>query len=867
MRVALSWLREFAPVDDDGRAVGEALVRVGLEVETVEQAGADVTGPLVVGRVLDFVAEPQKNGKTIRWCRVDVGEHNDPDFTDPAFNGVLPARGIVCGAPNFAQGDLVVVALPGAVLPGDFAIAARKTYGHLSDGMICSAKELGLGDDHSGIIVLDPGQDALKPGQDAGPVLSLREDVLDIAVTPDRGYCWSVRGIAREAALATGSVFVDPIDRPVPAVSAAGHPVELASAACPVFVALGVDGIDPHRPSPRWLTRRLQLAGMRPISLAVDVTNYVMLETGQPLHAYDAELLRGPIVVRQAAPGEKLTTLDSVTRALDGGDLVITDDSGPIGLAGVMGGANTEFRAGSTALVIESANFDAMTIARTSRRHKLSSEASRRYERGVDPAASYAAAHRAARMLVELGGGRLSADETIAGAVPPGPAQQLDVGLPGRIMGAPITADEVVATLTGIGVAVTRDETCDEAHPESALTVVPPTWRPDLRDPYDYVEEVGRLYGYARVEPVIPPAPVGRGLTRSQRSRRLVNAALAANGFVEVLSFPFLADRDLDRLGVPAGDRRRALHRLANPLSETQPAMRTTLLPGLFAAVVQNTSRSNDDLALYEAGSVFFAPIDPSGGNPASLAAPRPGVDHRPTEAELAAMDAAVGDQPRHLAVVLTGAWRPAAWNHPLEPVGWTQAVAFAQLAARAVGAELVVTPAQQTPWHPGRCAELSVRATSRPTGAGRADEADSVVVGYAGELHPDVIAAYGLPERSCAAELDLDALIAAAPVGGSVTPVSGYPVVKEDVALVVDADVPAASVETALIEGAGPLLESIRLFDVYTGSQLGEGKKSLAYNLRFRAFDRTLTDAESGAARDAAVARAADVLGAVQRA
>ncbi len=872
MRVPLSWLRELTPAPGSAREVGEALVRVGLEVETVERAGADVTGPLVIGRVLDFVAEPQKNGKTIRWCRVDVGEHN-PEGEDH--------RGIVCGAANFEPGDLVVVALDGAVLPGDFRIAARKTYGHISDGMICASDEIGLGGDHSGIMVLthDPDAAALRPGQDARGVLSLDDDVLDIAVTPDRGYCWSVRGIAREAALATGTTFTDPVDRPMPAPSEDGHPVRLESAACPVFTALSVDGIDPARPSPRWLTRRLQLAGMRPISLAVDVTNYVMLETGQPLHAYDAELLAGPIVVRQATPGEKLTTLDDVARTLDGADLVIADDSGPIGLAGVMGGATTELRPTSAAVVIESANFDAMTIARTSRRHKLSSEASRRYERGVDPAAGYAAAHRAARLLVELGGGRLSPAETVAGAVPAVPTRQIDVALPGRVMGAPIGRDFVLSALAGVGVQVadaaadtgghtdadTDGHTDAEGGDAGRLTLTPPSWRPDLRDPYDYVEEVGRLYGYERVEPVVPPAPVGRGLSRSQRGRRQVNAALAAAGFVEILSFPFLDLRDLDRLGLPEGDRRRGYQRIANPISETQPAMRTSLLPGLFAAVTTNTSRSNDDLALYEAGAVFLAGSatdrepgqgsDQDSGQPGRVA-PRPGVTSRPSEAELAAMDAATGDQPRQLAVVLTGSWRPAGWTGAAEPAGWAQAIAFARTAAGALGTQLVVTAAERAPWHPGRCAAIAVMT----------DRGEPMPIGHAGELHPSVIAAFGLPERTAAAEVDLDALITAAPGRGEVAPISAHPVIKEDVALIVDETVPAGEVEQALREGAGPLLESIRLFDVFTGPQIGAGKRSLAYNLRFRAFDRTLTDAESAAGRDAAVARAAELVGAVQR-
>ena len=400
MRAPLSWLREYAalPDDLDGRTLADALIRAGLEVETVEQAGAEISGPLVIGKVLAYEVEVHSNGKSIRWCQVDVGPHNDRSGS----------RSVVCGAHNFEVGDFVVVALPGTVLPGGFGISARKTYGHVSDGMICSARELGLGDDHSGILVLDEAD--LAPGADAAPLLQLRDEVLDIAVTPDRGYCLSIRGIAREAAQALGVAFTDPVDRVVPAETVNGHPVELLSEACPLFVALTVTGIDPGRPTPRWLARRVQLAGMRSISLAVDITNYVMLETGQPIHAYDADLLDGPIVVRKAAEGEKLTTLDDVVRPLHPDDLLITDASGPIGLAGVMGGATTELSLSTRNVVIEAAHFDAMTIARTSRRHKLSSEASRRFERGVDPEASYAGAHRVAELLVAHAGGTLLVD-------------------------------------------------------------------------------------------------------------------------------------------------------------------------------------------------------------------------------------------------------------------------------------------------------------------------------------------------------------------------------------------------------------------------------------------------------------------------
>ncbi len=828
MRAPLSWIREYAalPADLDGRGLARQLIRAGLEVETVDRAGADVVGPLVVGRVLDFAEEPQKNGKTIRWCQVDVGEHN----------GAGGSRGIVCGARNFAVGDLVVVALPGAVLPGPFAISARKTYGHLSDGMICSAKELGLGEDHTGILVLEPGG-GLTPGKAAVEALQLRDDVLDIAVTPDRGYCLSIRGIARESAQALDAAFTDPVGVPTPPTSADGYPVALRSEACALFVALTVEDVDATRPSPRWLSRRVQLAGMRSISLAVDITNYVMLEMGQPIHAYDADSLRGAIVVRQAAQGEQLTTLDDVTRSLHPDDLVIADDSGPIGLAGVMGGASTELSAGTRTVVIEAAHFDAMTLARTSRRQKLSSEASRRFERGVDPAAAYAAAHRVAALLVELAGGTLRADETVAGQLPDRQPTTIDASLPARVLGIPVDQPSVERLTRAVGAEVHADG--------SALTLVPPSWRPDLRDPYDYVEEVGRLIGFDAIAPVVPSAPPGRGLTRSQRARRAVASALSSSGFVEVLSFPFASVEELDRLGVPAGDERRRLNRIVNPLSEATPYLRSTLLPGLFAAVARNRSRGQDDLALFEAGSVFFA-------NAPLVAAPRLPVSRRPEQHDLEALDAALGRQPRHLAAVLTGQWLPAGWAGPAVPVSWSHAVAFVEIAARAVGVEVRRAAAEQTPWHPGRCAEF--------TGP------DGSVVGYAGELHPQVVAAYGLPARTVAAEVDLDLMVALEVGVGQVPFVSGFPVVKEDVALVVAAEVPAVDVQDALRDGAGPLLESLALFDVYSGPQVGEGKKSLAFALRFRAPDRTLTEREAAEARDAAVALAAERTGAIQR-
>ena len=831
MKAPLTWLREYAalPDDLDPRDLAARYVSAGLEVETIEEAGSDVTGPVVVGRVLDFTDEPQTNGKTIRWCAVDVGDHNPPGE---------PHRGIVCGAHNFAVGDLVVVVLPGATLPGDFAIAARKTYGHVSDGMICAEDELGLGTDHTGIIVLPETDDhgvALTVGEPAAPVLHLRETVLDVDVTPDMAYCLSIRGLAREAAQAYGVGFIDVAALPTPAESSGGHPVRLDDPRCPLFVAVTVADLDPQAVSPGWLKRRLGLSGVRSISLAVDVTNYVMLETGQPLHGYDADRLTGPIVVRAGRDGETVTTLDDQVRRVSPDMLLITDDTGPIGLAGVMGGATTEIDDTTTTVVIEGASFEPGCISRTSRGQRLTSEASRRFERGVDPAAAYAAAHRAADLLIRHGGARLVA-ETVAGAMPSSPTQTMSADLPTRILGFEVTAEQSVSVLRDAGVAVEIDG--------DRLALTPPSWRGDLRDPYDYVEEIGQKLGLAHVPSVLPTAPAGRGFTRSQRARRAVNAALAAAGFVEVQTFPFGSAAELDQLRLGVQDVRRRQVRLANPLAETAPFLRTTLLPGLFGAVARNTSRGSDDLALWESGSVFWARADAG-------PAPRPPVTSRPTDAELAALDAALPDQPRHLAVVLCGDWAPAGWSAPAVRADWTHAVGFVETAARAVGATVTRRAGTAAPWHPGRCAEIL---------------AGEQVIGHGGELHPQVCTAYGLPPRTCAAELDLDALIASAPVIGSITSVSGFPVAKEDVALVVDLDVSVAAVERALLVGGGDLLESVRLFDEYRGDQVAPGHRSLAFALRLRATDRTLTDAEAATTRDAAVAAAHAATGATQR-
>jgi phenylalanyl-tRNA synthetase beta chain len=625
----------------------------------------------------------------------------------------------------------------------------------------------------------------------------------------------------------------------VPASNDEGYPVVVEDpAGCPVFVARKVTGFDPAAPSPDWMVRRITQAGMRPISLAVDVTNYVMLEIGRPIHGYDADRLQGPIRVRRAREGERLTTLDGVDRALapgPSGDLVVTDDSGIIGLGGVMGGETTEMSETTTSVLVEAAHWDATSMFRTGKRHKLTSEAGKRNERGVDPTVTEAAADRVVELLTTYGGGSADPGVTVVGTPPPSPRITISYDLPARVTGMPIDAATTVANLEAIGCVLDKQD--------STLTAEAPPWRPDLTDPFDLVEEVARIVGYDQVPSVLPREAAGRGLTREQRLRRRVGRLLAGTGCVEVISFPFVGDAAFDALGLPADDPLRRTVRLANPLSAEEPSYTTTLLPGLLRAAARNLGRGATGVSLFEAGTVAF-PVDRG-------PAPIYGVDRRPSDEELQRLFDALPEQPLHLAVVLAGERERGGWWGAGREAGWSDAVGIARRLGTELGVELEVAPAVRPPWHPGRCARISV---------------GGVDLGHAGELHPKVCQAFGLPPRSAALEIDLDLLMQHA---RDVTPgpdFSTYPLAKEDVALVVDAAVTTAEVEDALREGAGELLESIRLFDLYTGDQVGAGRKSLAFALRFRAPDRTLTEDDTAAARDAAVALAAERTGAVQR-
>ncbi|MEV4775264.1 phenylalanine--tRNA ligase subunit beta [Microbacterium sp. LWH12-1.2] len=831
MRVPLSWLREYVDVAADATPedVLAALVTVGFEEEDIHRF--DITGPVVVGQVVSFEDEPQSNGKTIRWCQVDVGE------AEP--------RGVVCGAHNFAVGDKVVVTLPGAVLPGPFPIAARKTYGHVSDGMIASARELGLGDEHNGILILSElGVDA-PVGTDAISLLGLDDVAVEINVTPDRGYAFSLRGVAREYSHATGAVFRDPADRDF-AELAPGEGFSIVvddqapirgRAGASEFVARVVRDVDPSRPTPPWMIARLSLAGMRSLGILIDITNYVMLELGNPVHGYDLDKLTGGITVRRATAGEKIETLDGQVRTLHVEDLLITDESGPIGLAGVMGGATTEMSETTRNVLIEAATFDPITIARAARRHKLPSEASRRFERGTDPLLPFVAARRVADLMVDLAGGAyddlggaLFAEVFVEGI-------ELPEGFVQGLIGVDYTDAEITGALTMIGAEITAVG--------QGWQVIPPTWRPDLTDKWTLAEEVARIHGLDRIPSVLPTPPSGRGLTPLQQGRRRVADALAAAGFVETPAFPFTTEMQNDLHGSASGEHLPSI-RLANPLDGHAPYLRRSLIPGLLQIAHRNISRGLTDLALFETGIVFLPEPGVTYGTDTV-----PPLGERPSEEKLAELNASIPPQHRHVAVLLAGNVVARQPGRAAEAAGLAEALDAVRVIAAAAGVEIDVVQAERAALHPGRTGSLVLGGEE---------------VGYVGELHPVVAEGADLPGRATVLEVDLDRILELAGNRVVAASLSTFPAATQDVSLVVPVAVSAAELRGALVEGAGALLETVRLVDDYRGDGVPDGFKSLTFALRFRADDRTLTAAEATEAKLAGVALAEERFAATLR-
>ncbi len=816
MRAPLSWIKEFVdiPASVTADQISDGLIRVGFEVEEIIYQGADLTGPLKFAKVLS-IEEITEFKKPIRYVGLDCGEGE--------------TRYVICGATNFAVGDLVVAALPGAILPGDFKIGARETYGKTSNGMICSARELGISEDHEGIMVFAEGEVTI--GADAIEALQINDVIFDVAVNPDRGYALSIRGIAREVAGSLDLKFIDPVDalrnlkfeETGKGVSATIGDKSSAS----VFYLRTLSNFDPKATTPIWMRRRIEKMGMRSISLVVDVTNYVMLELGQPLHAFDKSKIKGGLTIKRAGTAQKFKTLDGVERTLHPEDLMVSDDEQPLALAGTMGGLSSEITETTTEIALEAVHFCPVCIAKNSRRHKLSSEASRRLERSVDPSLAEFASARFVQLLTEHSSAQHVAT-VVDGEPIYAPLVTIDPNYVSKTLGFDVPAAKVAELLRVVG--------CDVD--EKSFTVDPPSWRADLLTAADLTEEVARMIGYDKIPSILPPRPLHATLTPTQKRRRAVATMLASRGLAEVQTFPFTNQATIDSMGF-VGERA-STYKVANPMSEEFPLMRVHLVPGLIEVAQRNISRGAKDFAIFEMGSIFRS-------SQKLVPAVSPDLSKRPDQKIIDEIFASVPTQGYHVAGLLVGKIENENWQGKARSYNWQDAIAYAQDILALCNLEWSIARSDLAPWHPGRCAELIVNGKA---------------VAHAGELHPRIVAAYGLPERSVAFAVALNALPDSALVRP--TTVGTMPAAVQDVALIVDSTVSAADLEGALREGAGDLLESITLFDRY--DKIGDGKVSLAFTLVFRASDRTLTGDEVSAMREAATAVAAAKFGAVVR-
>jgi len=815
MRVPVTWLREHCDPPLSTAALADRLTMTGTKVEAVHAHGVADPAGFVVGRVL--AAEPHPDADRLRVCAVDVGDAS-------------PLQ-IVCGAPNVAAGQSVPVARPGAVLPDGVRLGQASLRGVASEGMILAEDELAIGADHTGILVLGENGGGPEPGTPLEQVLAIATDVLELEITPNRPDCLGVYGVAREVHAVTGAALGPPpwaqdpmADGPGGAGAAIGVTVT-DPVLCPRFTARLFEGVR-IGPSPRWLKARLAAAGQRPISNVVDITNYVMLLTGQPLHAFDADRIAGATLeVRRARAGEELETLDGARRPLDPSMVAIADADGVTSLAGIMGGARSEVAASTTRVLMEAATWDGPTLQGTAAALTLRSEASARFEKGLAPEATLEAQAVAARLMVELCGAQPAGGTTDVGGAPPAPAAiRLRDAAVTRLLGAPVPRPRARQILEALEFAVVDA-------PDGLDAAPPPFRRADVTREADLIEEVARVDGLDRLPETLPAVRGARGgLTAGQAVRRRVEDALADRGVHEILGWSFAPVDHDDRLGLGATDPRRVGHvGVVNPMAADQGRLRTGVLGSLLDAAGHNHARGQRELRLFEAGNVYAARID-TGTDVDALACER-----------------------RHLGVVLTGPARPPTWREPRPPPADLFA-AKGLLAALGddLRVELTLEPGEEPFLHPGRSARVI---------------AGDRALGWLGELHPRVAAAWDL-DRVAGFEIDLDALVELAVA--STVPVyrdlASFPAVREDLAVVIDDDVPVARVLAAVRAAAGDTLERAEIFDVYRGAQVGEGKVSLALALAFRAADRTLTDEEVAERRAAILEALAAQLGARPR-
>ena len=787
MKVLLSWLQEFAPFpSDDPVALGDVMSDLGMAVESIERIGEGLDG-IVTAKVLELRKHPDAD--KIQLVDVDLGDGE--------------ALQICCGATNLTVGDIVPLATLGTTMPDGMEIARRKMRGEWSNGMLCSGRELALGEDHSGIYILDP---SLSLGTPIVEALGITPDVLfDLEINPNRPDAMSVAGVARDLAARLGLPFAIP----TPVVDeVAGDAASIASVdiidpdLCGLFHVRVIEGINVE-PSPRWIADRLTALGMRPINNVVDASNYVMLELGQPNHTYDlAKVANGALRVRWARDGETITTLDGIERTLTGGrDGVIADAAdSPIGIAGVMGGASTEISETTSTVLLECAWWQPMAIARSSKFMGLRSEASARFERGVDPEIVDLAARRLAELLAPSGARLVSGALTVEGDLPAAPVVRVRTRRVNQLLGTAISTDEIVSLLTPIGFACAPSDEAD------VLSVSVPTFRPDTTTETDVIEEIARHFGYSRIVGRAPTSAHTGSLTPLQRDRRIIRQILVGLGVHEAMPLPFLAPGDLARCGLPA-----EAVTVTNPLAAEESILRTSLRPGLLRAIAYNESHRIDSAALFEIGKAFGVPSE---GN-------------------------TLPDEREHLAVALAGSDATAVAKI------WT-------VLAQTLGLHEVVID-QSTPpagLHSGRSGVLV---------------SGGVVVGEIGEIDPGVLDALGLRERVAWLQLDLGAVLAVPHGEHRYHHISRYPSSDLDLAFEVNDSVTAATIASAIRDSAGPLLVDLSLFDVFRGQSVPDGHRSLAYRLRLQAPDRTLTDEDLSGLQTTVVAAVAD-LGAALR-
>ena len=791
MRVSLGWLREFVDVDVPLATLKEMLDLSGTKVEKIHNPGEGIDG-VVVAEVQEIDAHPNADNLSMVVVATDDGTQR-----------------VVCGAKNFAVGDKVALARVGARLPG-MTITERRIRGETSAGMLCSAAELGVAKDASGLLILPPDAPL---GEDVVRTLGLADSVFELEITPNRPDCMSVYGVAREVAALTGNELKPPRGEGA-AGEDLGSPVTVRiedEAGCPRYLARYLTGVT-IGPSPQWMTSRLVAAGVRPVSNVVDVTNYVLMELGHPLHAFDAARVTDEtIVVRRARDGETLRTLDGVDRSLHPDDLLIADPKGALAIAGVMGGEGSEVSETTTDLILESAYFDHASIAYTSRRHGLRTEASARFERGADPNAVPPAAARAAALMADIAGARVSAavvDQY------PAPVERASIVLrphkTPKILGVDVSAERQVRHLQSIGIEAVESE--------GVIQAVVPTWRPDLTREADLVEEVVRLHGIDRVPSTLPPGRAG-ALTEAQRFDRRLRRTLAALGLREAWTESFLGPKELEDLGLDADHPARRMVRLMNPMTEDKPALRTTLLPGLLRAASHNVAHRAEGVALFEVARVY-----------------EPSAEDLPVEGTV-------------LGAVLVGLRRPQTWQGSAAAWDFFAVKGVLEALLRSLGLPApAFAPATGMPFHPTRAATVSLAGTA---------------AGAFGELHPDVCERFGVPEGAVAFELSVAPLVAALPGRVKVEELPRFPALLIDLAVVVDEGVSAETVEEIVRQTGAPDVTSVRLFDLYRGEQVPEGRKSLAFALEIRAADRTLTDEDALTVRGRIVAALGERIGA----